>query len=408
MKEKYILYDMNYFYAQVEIRDNPKLKRKPVAVGGEPNERGGIITTCNYIAREFGIHAGMPSLEAKDLCRSLIIVRPNMRKYALIQKQIKSIVEKYSDDIEFIALDEAYINVTHTEWLFDGAEKIALEIQNRILEETNLTCSVGIGYNKMTAKLAADQIKPSGFFVMDTRKKFLEVMSDKSVKKIPGIGEKISYRLNRIGIYTVKDLQDANPFILKQEFKKVMTNWLQNVCQGYSNYSVGMFHREGVKGIGKSVTLMQNTRDYKIIKNTLIDIAMYLSRKLKDREKYCTDLTLKLKWETHKTQVKTKHMHSGINRPEEILAVTWDLLEKVKLTKCLRGVGISVSGLVDHRYTQLSLEHKFKEENYKVVEDLKKRMRDRWGKDIIYEGAIECERQKDKEGKTIRGLYLRL
>lgn len=402
---KIILYDMNYFYAQVEERDNPTLKGKPIAVGPKPEERGSIITTCNYLAREYGVRAGMPSIKGRELCQNLIFVYPRMNVYYKIHKEIRAIAEKYSDHIEYVAMDEAYLDVTHTEWLFGGADKIALEIQKSIFEKTGLTCSVGVGYNKMSAKLSADKIKPSGYFNMDNREKFLCEMTDKKVKAIPGIGEKISLRLNMLGIYTIGDLQKADPYKLLREFKPVMTKWLQGVCEGYDSREVVNYYKE--KNIGRSVTLVRNTRDLRILKNTLIDIAKLLSFKLKKREEYATSLALKIRWENHKQNLKTRQMHRGINRPEEIYEVALELLGLVRLTQDVRGIGISVGGLVKHRYTQLKLGEVDRDRKLQVVEDLAFMLRERYGYGIVYDG-VEGEKEKDEGGRIMRGLYLRI
>ncbi len=402
---KIILYDMNYFYAQVEERDNPNLKGKPIAVGSKPEERGSIITTCNYLAREYGVRAGMPSIKGRELCQSLLFISPRMNIYYAIHKQIRKIIEKYSDHIEYVAMDEAYLDVTYTEWLFGGADKIALEIQKNIFEKTGLTCSIGVGYNKMSAKLSADKIKPNGYFNMDTREKFLTEMTNKKVKEIPGIGEKISLRLNTLGIYTIKNLQGADPYKLLREFKPVMTKWLQGVCEGYDNREVVNYYRE--KNIGRSVTLIRNTKDLRILKNTLIDIAKLLSYKLKKREEYATSIALKLRWNNHKQNLKTRQLHRGINRPEEIYEIALELLTLVKLTQDVRGIGISVGGLIKQRYTQLKIGELDKDRKLRVVEDLTFMLREQYGYGIVYDG-VEGEKEKDEGGKVMRGLYLRI
>lgn len=405
--KKVVLYDMNYFYAQVEERDNPTLKEFPIAVGAEPEERGSIITTCNYKAREYGVRSGMPSAKGRELCPKLRFIKARGRVYSAIHQEIKEIVLEYSDSVEFISLDEGYIDVTHTEWLFGGADNIALEIQKRIFEVTKLTCSVGVGYNKMTAKLAAEQIKPNGFFNMDTREKFLETMSDKNVREIPGIGEKISLRLNMLGVYTIEDLQNFDPFELKKAFKTVMSKWLQAVAEGYDSRTIYSFSR-GEKSIGRSVTLMKNTRDIRILKNTLIDISKVLSFKLKKRELYATTISLKLRWESHDHKLKTRQLHMGINRSDEIFEISLELLKLTKLNKLVRGLGISVGGLVPHRYTQLKLGEKCKDDKLKKVEDLTFKLRKKYGYDIVYDGKVEIEKERDNDGKIMKDLYLRI
>ncbi len=405
MKRKIIVYDMNYFYAQVEERDNPSLKNQAVIVGGKPDERGSIVATCNYVARDYGIHAGMPSHEAFLLCKRAIFIYPRMSLYAEISHQIHLICEEYSDRIEYVALDEGYIDVTNTEHLFGGADKIALEIQRKILERTGLTSSVGVGYSKMSAKLSAGMIKPMGYFNMDTREKWLEVMSDKPVEKISGIGDRIQFRLNIMGINTIKELQEADPYRLKKEFKNVMSEWLLAVAWGYDEREVITEYTE--KSIGRSCTLVQNTRDMRIIKNALIDLIKIVCYKTKKRGEFATEIALKIRYNDFQGQSKTKALPFPIDEPMEVLEVVMELWERVDPNKDIRGVGVSLGGFVKTKTKQIALGEDYDLTKKMKIAQLKMDIREKFGYRVIEE-VIDSEKEKDDRGKVVRRVYLRI
>lgn len=402
-RRKIILYDMNYFYAQVEELDNPSLKNIPVVVGGMPGERGGIVSTCNYMARKFGIHSGMSSTEAYYILPNLKFIKPRMNRYYEEHLKIKEIAKQFTDKHEFVSLDEGYLDVTHSELAFGDAKDIAKKIQKEILEKTGLTCSVGVGYNKMSAKLAAEMHKPMGYFVMDKRETFLEVMKDRLVKEIPGIGKKMEDKLNSMGIFTVEDLQRADIFLLKSYFKNVMTDWLKSVAFGYDNRTVGEYYKE--KSIGRSVTLSKNTFNMKMIKNSLIDICKILSLELKKNEEFATIISVKMRWKDLSENNKIKKIGSGIDEPMEIYKVVLQILDKYSINQAVRGVGVSVGGFIDKTYNQLSFDHTFNSDRRKIIGKLSKGLREKFGDEIIKE-SIDYEKEKDNNGKIIRDMYI--
>ena len=161
--------DMDAFYASVEVRDNPDLAGKPLIIGALPNERG-VVSTCSYEARPYGVRSGMSIKEAYRLCPDGIYMHGNYHKYHEVSDQVHQILMDYTDQIEFVALDEGYLDITGSLALFGGAESIGREIKRRVLETTGLTCSVGIGYNKMTAKMASEE-KKTQWLLRDPRRR---------------------------------------------------------------------------------------------------------------------------------------------------------------------------------------------------------------------------------------------
>lgn len=202
---KIIHIDMDCFYAAIEIRNNPSLKSKPIAVGGAPGHRG-VISTCNYEARSYGIHSGMAAAYALQLCPQLILLPVQMPEYKNVSLQIRQIFFEYTDIVEPLSLDEAFLDVTQCKQLQGSATKIAREIRKNILERYHLTASAGIAPNKLLAKIACDWNKPDGQFVI-TPEMVADFIADLPIDKIHGIGKVTAKRFHNLGIYTCKDLQ---------------------------------------------------------------------------------------------------------------------------------------------------------------------------------------------------------
>lgn len=189
MNRKIIHLDMDAFYASIEERDNPELRGKPVIVGSKPDERG-VVSTCNYEARKYGVRSAMSSSEAYRRCPHGVFVHPHFKKYHEASEMVHRIMEKYTDCIEFLSLDEGYMDVTGSEKFFGKAEDIARSIQKQVYETVKVTCSVGVGYNMLTAKLASEEKKPRGFFVIHNQSEFMELMKDRPVGILYGVGKK--------------------------------------------------------------------------------------------------------------------------------------------------------------------------------------------------------------------------
>jgi DNA polymerase-4 len=202
---KIIHVDMDAFYASVELRDRPDLREKPVAVGGSPEGRG-VITTANYVARKFGVRSAMPTSTALRLCPHLILIRPDFSKYKRDSKKVRAILERFSNDVEPLSLDEAYLDVTGSEHFGGSATKIAEEIRRLVKEEVGITCSAGVAPNKFLAKIASDINKPDGLKVI--RPGEIEAfMKTLPVEKIWGVGKVTAGKLKEKGFHTCGDLQ---------------------------------------------------------------------------------------------------------------------------------------------------------------------------------------------------------
>ncbi len=206
--------DMDAFYASVEIRDHPELRGKPLIIGSLPQERG-VVATCSYEARMFGVHSAMNIKEAYRLCPQGVFMHPNFEKYRTVSNQLHEIWNSYATAAEYIALDEAYLDVTESAVTWERACEFARLIKRRTQEELKLTCSVGVAYSKTAAKTASEEKKPDGYFEIPTAEDFVNLIIDRDVRVLYTVGAKTAERLNQTGIRTVRDIQQHQKEILR-------------------------------------------------------------------------------------------------------------------------------------------------------------------------------------------------
>jgi len=232
---KFIHVDMDAFYVSVEVRDNPSLANKPVAVGGKSSQRG-VLSTCNYLAREYGVRSAMPTSMAKRLCPHLIIVPGRMQAYQDVSFLIRKIFARYTDLIEPLSLDEAYLDVSDCSLFAGSATLIAQDIRHHIHNELGLTASAGIAPLKFLAKIASDMNKPNGQYLIkpDQVIPFIEALP---LNKIPGVGKVTYAKLQKIGLNTGKDIREYEQAKLVQQFGKFgLSLWRK--CQGIDSRGV--------------------------------------------------------------------------------------------------------------------------------------------------------------------------
>lgn len=216
---KIIHIDMDCFFAAVEMRDNPALREVPLAIGGA-SERRGVIATCNYVARRFGVRSAMPSALAKKLCPPLVLIPGRMAVYQDISRQLRAIFLRYTDQVEPLSLDEAYLDVSHSRCCGGSATLMAREIRQAIVTELGLTASAGVAPNKFLAKLASEQRKPDGLFVIRPDE-VAEFVCPLPLGKLPGVGRKTAERLEAQGLYTCEDARALSAQELCSRFGKL-------------------------------------------------------------------------------------------------------------------------------------------------------------------------------------------
>lgn len=287
---KIIHIDMDAYYASVEQLDNPDLRGKPVAVGGAA-ERG-VVAAASYEARRYGVRSAMPSKTAIRKCPGLIFVKPRFDRYKEISDQIRNIFFEYTDLVEPLSLDEAYLDVTYTKRGKPSATLIAKEIRERIFTETKLTASAGVSYNKFLAKVASDVKKPNGMFIV-TPQQAQAFIDELEIKKFFGIGKVTAERLNKMGIWFGRDLKKIDRLELIRLFGKA-GGYYYNICRGIDDRLVEPWRER--KSIGAEETFATDLVYFNDLQNELLAVAATVWRRIEKSEVKAKTLTLKYKY----------------------------------------------------------------------------------------------------------------
>lgn len=336
---KIIHVDMDAFYASVEQRDYPELRGKPVIVGGLPNSRG-VVATCSYEARKFGIHSAMPSMMAYKLCPHAIFVKTNMEKYRAVSRQVMAIFHEFTDLVEPLSLDEAYLDVTEDKQGIQSATLIARNIKRRIREETRLTASAGVSYNKFLAKVSSGYHKPDGLTVI-TPEQASAFIHSIPIGDFHGVGKVTEKRLLQLNIKNGADLSQLSLERLVEIFKDRGRILYDNVR--------GIDHRPVVanrkrKSIGKETTLKQNiieTEEMLVILKKLVE---QVCERLQSHQVVAKCVVLKLKFEDFEQITKRSTLERPTRNIEELMLELGRLLDKVDFDgRSVRLLGVSTS-----------------------------------------------------------------
>ena len=359
--EKIIMhYDMDAFYASIEIRDNPHLKGKPVIVGTK------VVTTCSYEARKFGLHSAMSVKEARKLCPRGIYLPCDKDRYAKVAYEIQNLVLKMSDKVEFVAFDEAYVDITELYKKYGDLEYIAKKFRERIYEKVKLTCSVGIGYNKLSAKISSEINKPNGFYIMRDENQFIEHMKDKAIRKIPGIGGKTEILLNRYGVFRIDDLISKSLIELQGIFGHGRGIQLYENVRGIDHSPVANERQH--KSIGNETTLNSPVRNEDFIKESLKKIFDGVCFRLKEKDFYAKTLTVKIRYSNRETVQKSKSLKEYSKDYSDFYRIFSELLDDMNLDAEIILYGFTFSNLQEKIQEQLSFKDiKNIEKNNKIL-----------------------------------------
>ena len=346
---KIIHVDMDAFFASVEQMDHPELKGKPIAVGG--SEKRGVVSAASYEARKFGVRSAMSGVQAKRKCPDLIFVRPRFERYNEISKKIRKIFYDYTDKVEPLSLDEAYLDVTENKKGNPSASLIAKEIRERIFKEVGLTASAGISINKFIAKVASDYNKPNGQKTVNPEEviDFLEALD---IRKFYGVGKVTAEKMYQLGIFTGKDLKAKTIDYLDQHFGK---------SGRYYYYVVRGIHNSEVKSnrIRKSLaaerTFNENLSSEIFMLEKLDHIAEEVARRLNKGHVAGKTVTLKIKYSDFTLQTRSKTLPYFISDKAILLETAKDLLYQEKLNNSVRLLGISLSNLNTEKSNKTTL-----------------------------------------------------
>jgi DNA polymerase-4 len=350
---KIIHVDMDAFYASVEELDNPDLKGKAIAVGG--SEIRGVVSAASYEARKFGVRSAMSSAIAKRNCPHLIFVKPRFERYKEISQKIRKIFYEYTDLVEPLSLDEAYLDVTINKKGNPSASLIAKEIRQRIFDELNLVASAGISINKFIAKVASDVNKPNGQKTVNPEEveQFLEELE---IRKFYGVGKVTTQKMYKLGIFTGADLKQKSEAFLTENFGKSGA-YYYHVVRGIHNSPVKP-HRTP-KSVGAERTFSENLSSEIFMLERLEHIANELDKRLKKSKVSGKTVTLKIKYSDFTLNTRSKTLPYYIADKDLILETAKELLYQEKLENSVRLLGISLANL--------NTEKKVKVESKKIV-----------------------------------------
>jgi len=347
MKRKIIHVDMDYFFAQVEIKDRPELAKLPVAIGSESTRRG-VLSTCNYIARAFGVRSAMPTYKALELCPNLVLVGSNFSKYREVSEQVFSIFYDYTDKVECISMDEAYLDVTECDLYSNSATLIAKDILNQIYLKTGLTASAGVSYNKLLAKIGSEKLKPRGLFIIppNTKQSFIQSLK---VKSINGVGKVLNEKLISKNILTFGDLQKHSKLDLINYFGS-FGNSLHCYSRGEDSRDVTVSRER--KSLSVERTFENNINCVSELSLQLTDCYEEMIRRLKKYEdRDIKTLCLKIKFSSFiQTTIESPAIDLTYEAFHELL-----IRNEYKINEPVRLIGLGVKFYKKDRGDQLAL-----------------------------------------------------
>jgi DNA polymerase IV len=351
---KVIHVDMDAFYASVEQRDEPCYRGKPLVVGGSPSQRG-AVAAASYEARQYGVHSAMPSRTAYYKCPHLIFVKPRFDVYRAISEQIRKIFYRYTDLVEPLALDEAYLDVTENKLGIPSATLIAQAIQQRITEETQLTASAGVSINKFLAKIASGMNKPNGLFLIPPQQAeaFIEQLP---IAKFYGVGQVTATKMYHLGIHTGADLKQLTEAALVEKFGKI-GHFYYKIARAQDDRPVQPNRIR--KSIGAENSYDPDLSDRGRILMELEAIAQTLKYRIDSKQSRGRTLTLKLKYADYQQVTRSRTLSNPIEEIDQILSLATELLSLTEVEhKPVRLLGLALSNLgeeIVEEYVQLSL-----------------------------------------------------
>lgn len=339
LNRKIIHIDMDAFYASVEQMDNPELRGKPIAVGGSENR--GVVAAASYEARKFGVRSAISGVLAKKYCPELIFVRPRFDRYKEISNQIHKIFSEYTDLIEPLSLDEAYLDVSQNKKGNPSASLLAKEIRQRILDEVGLTASAGISVNKFVAKIASDYNKPNGQKTVNPDE-VLSFLEELPIRKFYGVGKVTTEKMYQLGIFTGLELKRQSLEFLEKHFGK-SGRFYYNVVRGIHNSEVKS--NRITKSVAAEHTFEVNLSSEIFMLEQLEKIANALERRLKRHQVSGKTVTLKIKYSDFTQQTRSKTLPYFIADKGLILETVKELLYQDRMKDSVRLLGISLSNL---------------------------------------------------------------
>jgi nucleotidyltransferase/DNA polymerase involved in DNA repair len=381
MKRIILHVDMDAFFAAIEQREHPDYFGKPLIVGADPmrGKGRGVVSTCSYEARKFGVHSAMPISQAYKLCPQGVYVPPNGALYSQVSKDIFKLFFEFTDLVEPLSIDEAFLDVSGCIKLFGSVREIGKKLKYRIYETQALTASVGIALNKFLAKIASDLEKPDGMVIVE-EDKIQEFLDPLPLSRLWGAGKKTIEKLNKEHIYTIGDLAKLPGEILKQKFGKQGQHFF-HLSRGLDNRPVTPGHE--VKSVSNEITFSNDLYDMDILREALLHLCEKVGYRMRQKKLNGKTIQLKLRYEGFDTITRNKTLSDNTANTEIIFNIIWKLFEcNYDKRRKVRLVGVGMSGFKEKTDRQMSLFDKIdnKTSNLDEVEDL---VRKKFGKNAI-------------------------
>ncbi|WP_409289126.1 DNA polymerase IV [Peribacillus sp. SCS-37] len=394
--------DMNSFYASVEMAYDAGLKGKPLAIAGNVEERRGIIVTCSYEARKFGVKTTMPLWEAKKLCPQLIVKSPDFDKYRTASIAIFDLLRQYTELVEPVSIDEGYLDITECSELGSPLE-IAHNIQQRILETLDLPCSIGIAPNKFLAKTASDMKKPMGITVLRKRD-VPQILWPLKAGEMHGIGEKTAQKLGNISVHTIGDLAAANDVQLRH-ILGINGLKLKSKANGEDNRPVDPESIYEHKSVGNSTTLPYDETNEKELVAVLNQLSEKVAARLKRKNLAGQKIGITIRYKNRKTITRSKKLSNPVTQKEEIAERAKALFKQHWNGDAVRLLGVSAFDVVEKEeaYKQLDLFSYHQDAKKEPLISALEKIRQKWGKEAVQRGSDRSAPARGASSETSFG-----
>jgi len=386
MPDRAILHvDMDAFYASIEQLDDPRLKGRPVIVGADPKEGHGrgVVAACSYEARKFGVRSALPIGRAWKLCPEGAFVRPRMSRYVEVSAQVMEVLRQFTNLVEPLSIDEAFLDITGSIALFGAPVQIAKAIKKQIRDATGLTASAGVAPNKFLAKIASDLKKPDGLVVVENEA-IEEFLKDLPIARLWGVGPKTEERLREMGLHTIGAIRARAQEDMARALGSNLGVHLHELAQGHDDRPV--VPNWEPKSVSNETTFEEDTRDREVLVQTIRRLAESVGRRLRRENYRARKVTLKIRFEPFDTHTRQTSVKRPIDGDEEIARLALSLFDQFSLERRVRLIGVGAGEIVrpGEESTQMGLFDEPKKES--VIDRTVDQIRERFGDDRIRRG----------------------
>ncbi len=388
--ERVILHsDCNGFFASCEVLLNPRLKDVPMAVCGNPENRHGIILAKNELAKKFDIKTAETIYQAKRKCPDLVLVPPHHDFYEEISKKCNDIYKDYTDLVEPFGIDESWLDVTNSQRLFGTGTEIANKIRNRFKDEIGITCSIGVSFNKVFAKLGSDYKKPDAVTIIN-RDNFKSLVWPMNIENLLYAGKNTTDKLNKLNIFTIGDLAESNKNIIIKHLGKLGGQLYDYAC-GLDDSPVESIYKESKpKSISNGETFSKDLRQDEEIKESIMALADSLHLRMKKHHVKCSVLHIQIKYSDFTLCSRQRQLDYSTNLMHDIFSVCYELFYEIYNGKPVRAITLGGSGLSDEsdNFMQFSFFEDGKREKHENLENALDNIRNKYGVDAVNVGTL--------------------